>query len=84
MSDLVALVSCTEPGRLYSGGPVSPPGLSDISRASSLTNKHCVGLKEKPPRRCQNKSPRPVKTFELSATCTVYGLVGVHLNFHTC
>ncbi|KAG7229342.1 hypothetical protein INR49_013000, partial [Caranx melampygus] len=52
----IALVPSTVPGRLYSSEPVSPPGLGDLRRASSLTNKHCVGLKEKPPRRCQNKA----------------------------
>lgn len=42
-------------GPLYSGEARSPPGHGDIKRASSMTNERCVGLKEKPPRRCQNK-----------------------------
>lgn len=54
------------PGQFYSGDAVSPPGLSDVRGASSLTNKPCVGLKEKPPRYCQNKSHRRRKQQSLN------------------
>lgn len=80
VSDFSALVSSTEPGRLYTDGAVSPPGPSDLRRASSLTNKHCVGLKEKPPRRCQNKSPRSDKTLEFKTNCALCWLFGTHIN----
>lgn len=75
-----ALFSSTESGRLYSGEGVSPPGLSDIRRASSLTNRHCVGLKEKPPRSCQNKSPYPVTTLKSNTKHTYCELSGMHIN----
>lgn len=65
-----ALVSSTGPGRLYSAGPGSPPGLGDLTRASSLTNKQCVGLREKPPRRCQNKSRYRTSTFRKTLKIT--------------
>ena len=77
---LVKLVSSTEPGRLYSGGAGSPPGLSDLRRASSLTNKHCVGLEEKPPRRCHNKSPSPGTTWKCNKKMTFFGLFAKHIN----
>lgn len=65
------------PGRFYSGDAVSPPGLGDIRGASSLTNKPCVGLKEKPPRRCQNKTPRPDETPRFGAKHTTGELLAV-------
>ena len=74
------LISSTRPGRLYSNRPVSPPGLCDLRRASSLTNKRCVGMKEKPPRRCQNKSLHRAKTFRPKAKFTVYHLIGLFVN----
>lgn len=62
------------PGQFYSRDAVSPPGLSDIRGASSLTNKPCVGLKEKPPRCCQNKTRRPSEQQSFSTKHTTGGL----------
>lgn len=56
---------------------MSPPGLGDIRGASSLTNKPCVGLKEKPPRRCQNKTLRPDETPRFGAKHTTGELLAV-------
>lgn len=82
VSDFSELASSTEQGRLYSDGPHSPPGLSDIRRASSLTNKHCVGLKEKPPRRCQSKSLGAAKTFQFNVKYTVWAIFGMRMNIN--
>lgn len=76
------LLSSTGPGWFYSRRTVSPPVLGDIRRASSLTYRRCVGLKEKPPRRGQNKSSHPHKMFRLKAKRTVFRLFVLYINIH--
>lgn len=40
----------------------------------------CVGLKEKPPRRCQNKRTHPGKTFGSNTKYTLCGFFAAHIN----
>ena len=74
------MVSTTGPGCFYSGEAGSPPGLCDLRRASSLTNKRCVGLREKPPHRCQNKSPHRPDTLNTGRKIYNFELTGLMNN----
>lgn len=83
-SSVSLLPNAPSRGRFYSCRTHSPPGLNDIRRASSLTNKPCVGPGEKPPRRCHNKSTGIEKALTSNTTYVLYKLRGVQRHKNTC